>query len=142
MYLVRQGRALRLTQDHSWVEEQVRAGFMSREDALISERRHVITRSIGFEPTVDADTGGPIPLRSRDVVILCSDGLHGQVGDDELAGVAQQLLPEAAAERLVALSNQRGGPDNISVIVCAMFDASTAQATRQRSQLAGDVTLP
>ncbi len=123
-YLVRQGRGQRLTQDHSWVDEQVRAGFMTREEAQISERRHAITRSIGYEASIDVDTGGPLPLRSGDVVILCSDGLHDQVSDDELAGVVQQLLPEAAAERLVALSNDRGGPDNISVVVCSMFDAS------------------
>jgi protein phosphatase len=122
-YLVRQGRAQRLTQDHSWVDEQVRAGFMSREEAQISERRHAITRSIGYEASIDVDTGGPLALRSGDVVILCSDGLHDQVSDDELAGIVQQLLPEPAAERLVALSNDRGGPDNISVVVCSMFDS-------------------
>jgi protein phosphatase len=123
-YLVRQGRVQRLTQDHSWVEEQVRAGVMSREEAQLSERRHAITRSIGYDASIDTDTGGPMPLRSGDIVILCSDGLHDQVADDELAGVVQQLLPDAAAERLVAVSNERGGPDNISVVVCSMFDAS------------------
>src|SRR5262249_14758579 len=114
-YLVRHGQVQRLTEDHSWVEEQVRAGVMSRDEALISERRHAITRSIGFETTVQVDTGGPLQLRSGDVVILCSDGLHGEIDDAELAGVVQQLLPEEAAERLVALSNERGGRDNISV---------------------------
>jgi protein phosphatase len=122
-YLVRQARVQRLTQDHSWVDEQVRAGFMSPEEAQISERRHAITRSIGYDASIEVDTGGPLALRSGDVVILCSDGLHGQVSDDELASVVQQLLPEAAAERLVALSNERGGPDNISVVVCSMFDS-------------------
>jgi serine/threonine protein phosphatase PrpC len=108
-YLVRRGRAVRLTADHSWVDEQVRAGLMTAEEAKISERRNVITRSIGFDVDVQVDLGGPVTLRSGDALILCSDGLHGQVSDDE---------------RLVALSNERGGPDNISVIVCAMFDAS------------------
>ena len=56
LYPVRQGRAQRVTEDHSWVEEQVRAGFISQEDALLSDRRHAITRSIGFEPTVNVDT--------------------------------------------------------------------------------------
>jgi protein phosphatase len=127
-YLVRQGRVQRLTQDHSWVEEQIRAGFMTREEAQLSERRHAITRSIGYDASIEADTGGPMPLRSGDIVILCSDGLHDQVADDELAGVVQQLLPDAAAERLVALGNERGGPDNISVVVCSMFDATAEQA--------------
>jgi protein phosphatase len=127
-YLVRQGRIQRLTQDHSWVDEQVRAGFMRPEDALISERRHVITRSIGYDMNVEVDTGGPIPLHSGDIVILSSDGLHGQISDKEIASIVQQLLPEAATERLVALSNARGGPDNISVIVCVMFDASPSES--------------
>ena len=142
LYLVRQGRAQRVTEDHSWVEEQVRAGFISQEDALLSDRRHAITRSIGFEPTVNVDTGGPIPLRSGDVMILCSDGLYGQVTDGELAGVVQQLLPEPAAERLVALSNERGGPDNISVIICAMFDASAGAPEDRPRPVEADVTLP
>jgi protein phosphatase len=140
-YLVRQGRAQRLTQDHSWVDEQVRAGLMTREQALISERRHAITRSIGYDATVEVDTGGPTPLRSGDVLIVCSDGLHDQVTDDELASVVQQLLPEAAADRLVALSNERGGPDNISVILCTMFDASV-DAARSGQNPATQVTLP
>jgi protein phosphatase len=142
LYLVRQGQAKRLTQDHSWVDEQVRAGLMSQQEALISERRHAITRSIGFGPSIDVDAGGPILLRSADVVILCSDGLHGQVADDELAGIAQQLLPEAAAERLVALSNERGGPDNISVIVCLLFDASAGESTRAQRLVPPGATLP
>jgi protein phosphatase len=123
-YFVRHGRLQRLTQDHSWVDEQVRAGFMTPEEAQLSERRHAITRSIGYDASIDVDTGGPTLLRSGDVAILCSDGLYDQVSDDELAGVVQQLLPDAAAERLVALSNERGGPDNISVVVCSMFDAA------------------
>jgi len=142
LYLVRQGRAKRITEDHSWVEEQVRAGYISQADALLSDRRHAITRSIGFDPTVNVDAGGPIPLRSGDVMILCSDGLHGEVTDEELAGIVQQLLPEAAAERLVALSNERGGPDNISVIICAMFDASAGAPEGRPRPVEADVTLP
>jgi protein phosphatase len=142
LYLVRQGQVMRLTQDHSWVDEQVRAGLMSEQDALISERRHAITRSIGFGATVDVDAGGPTPLRTGDVMILCSDGLHGQVTDDEIAGITQQLLPEAAAERLIALSNERGGPDNISVIVCLLFDGSAGESTRARRLVPPGATLP
>src|SRR3984893_11800791 len=70
LYLVRQGRAQRITQDHTWVDEQVRAGMISQEGALLSDRRHAIARGIGFDPTVTVDTGGPIPLRSGDVMIL------------------------------------------------------------------------
>ncbi|HEY1296705.1 MAG TPA: protein phosphatase 2C domain-containing protein [Chloroflexota bacterium] len=141
-YLVRQVRAQRLTQDHSWIDEQVRAGLLSREQAQISERRHAITRSIGYAADIEVDLGGPLPLRSGDVIVLCSDGLHDQVSDDELAGVVQQLLPEAAADRLVVLSNERGGPDNISVVLCSMFDASADESAYKRHPAEGAVTLP
>jgi serine/threonine protein phosphatase PrpC len=140
-YLVRRGQAMRLTKDHSWVEEQVRAGFMTGEEARISGRRNVITRSIGFDKEVEVDLGGPVTLRSGDAIILCSDGLHGQVTDDELARVVQQLLPAAAAERLVALSNERGGPDNISVVVCAMFDGSSTEPAEAAESPTSDVTV-
>jgi len=142
-YLVRRGRAVRLTADHSWVDEQVRAGFMTPEEAKISGRRNVITRSIGFDVDVQVDVGGPMTLRSGDALILCSDGLHGQVSDDELARVVQNLLPEPAAERLIALSNERGGPDNISVIVCTMFDASANEpSARGESPSTSAATVP
>ena len=141
-YLLRQGRVQRLTQDHSWIDEQVRAGFLSREEALLSERRHAITRSIGYDASILVDTGGPMPLRSGDVIVLCSDGLHDLVSDDELGGVVQQLLPEAAAERLVALCNERGGHDNISVVLCSMFDASADDAAQKRHPAEAAVTLP
>lgn len=141
-YLVRQGRAQRLTQDHSWIEEQVRAGYLTREQAQMSERRHAITRSIGYDATIQVDTGGPTPLRSGDVVILCSDGLHDQVTDEEIAGVVQQLLPEAAAERLIGLSNERGGPDNISVVLCSMYDASADETVHTRRASEAAITLP
>jgi serine/threonine protein phosphatase PrpC len=140
-YLVHQGRTQRLTRDHSWVDEQVRAGLMTSEQALISERRHAITRSIGYDVSVEVDAGGPMPLRPGDILVLCSDGLHDQVTDEELASVVLQLLPEAAADRLVALSNERGGPDNISVILCTMFDASV-DAARTGLNPANQATLP
>jgi protein phosphatase len=137
-YLARRGRVTQLTQDHTWVAEQVRAGRLTPDQAKLSERRNVITRSIGGESEIEVDVGGPIPLRSGDALILCSDGLHGLVSDDEMAAVVQQLLPEAAAERLVALSNERGGTDNISVIVCAMFDASPIEDRSRAESADGD----
>jgi serine/threonine protein phosphatase PrpC len=116
-YLVGQDHVQRLSRDHSWVEEQVRNGSLTPEQARLSARRNVITRSIGFQPEVEVDTGGPVALGPTDVVVLCSDGLHGLLSDDEIAGVVRTYPPAEATERLVALSNERGGTDNISVIV-------------------------
>ena len=124
-YLVGEDRVQRLTRDHSWVEEQVREGFLTPEQARLSERRNVITRSIGFQPEVDVDTGGPLELRRTDVVVLCSDGLHGLLTDEDIAAVVRGYQSAEAAERLVRLSNERGGTDNISVIVCGFVDRTT-----------------
>jgi protein phosphatase len=121
-YLVGEDSVERLTRDHSWVEEQVRRGSLTPEQARLSERRNVITRSIGFQPEVDVDTGGPLELQPSDVVVLCSDGLHGLLPDEDIARVARTYASDEATERLVALSNQRGGTDNISVIVCGFGD--------------------
>jgi protein phosphatase len=114
---VDQGQVQRLTRDHSWVEEQIRRGSLTPEQARLSERRNVITRSIGFQPEVEVDTGGPVTLQPSDVIVLCSDGLHGLLADEEIARLARTYPPAEATERLIALSNERGGTDNISVIV-------------------------
>jgi serine/threonine protein phosphatase PrpC len=124
-YLFREDRVQRLTHDHSFVEELVRVGSLTPEQARLSERRNVITRSIGFQPDVDVDTGGPIELRPADVVLLCSDGLHGLLTDDDIAQVVRNYPAAEAAERLVGLGNERGGTDNISVIVCGFIDRTT-----------------
>jgi protein phosphatase len=121
-YLVSRDTVQRLTRDHSWVEEQVRGGSLTPDEARLSGRRNVITRSIGFLPQVEVDTGGPFPLHPSDVVVLCSDGLHGLLSDDDIAHVVRGYPPAEAAERLVGLSNDRGGTDNVSVIVCGFAE--------------------
>jgi protein phosphatase len=125
-YLVGEDSIQRLTQDHSWVEEQVRSGSLTPEQARLSERRNVITRSIGFQPEVDVDTGGPLELHPTDVVVLCSDGVHGVLADSDIAQVVRAYTSTEATERLVGLSIERGGTDNISVIVCGFVDRTTA----------------
>jgi serine/threonine protein phosphatase PrpC len=127
-YLVGEDRVQRLTRDHSWVEEQVRRGSLTPDQARLSERRNVITRSIGFQPEVDVDTGGPLELRPTDVVVLCSDGLHGLVRDEDIARIVRGRPSDEATLRLVGLSNERGGTDNISVIVCGFSNRATAAA--------------
>jgi protein phosphatase len=118
----------RLTRDHSWVEEQVRIGTLTPEQARVSGRRNVITRSIGFQPEVDVDTGGPVELGKSDVVVVCSDGLYGLLSDEDIARVVRSCASEEAAERLIQASNERGGTDNISVIVCGFIDGTTDNA--------------
>ncbi len=121
LYLVSEGRSAQVSADHSWVAEQVRQGLIPPEDARHHPRRNVVTRTVGFEARVLPDTGGPIPLSPGDAVVLCSDGLHGPVDEDDIARTVIALDPELAAERLIQMANEAGGPDNITVVI-ARFD--------------------
>lgn len=119
-YLLRGGQFRQLTEDHSWVEEQVRAGVMTRDEALFAKGRNVLTRAIGQEELVQVDLDEQ-ELQPGDNLLLCSDGLFGMVADEEIAaliGVAK--TPEAACRELVACANGRGGRDNISVILLSV----------------------
>jgi protein phosphatase len=117
-YLLRGQELLRLTEDHSLVAEQVRAGILTEDEASRSARRNIITRSVGSPGGVEIDTRPAEPLREGDVLLLSSDGLHGVASAEEIAGILlAEDAPEQAAARLVAVANERGGPDNVSVVV-------------------------
>jgi protein phosphatase len=120
MYRLASGRLEQVSADHSVVAEQVRAGLLTPEAAEVHPHRNVVTRTVGFEPWVDVDTGGPLRLEPGDALLLCSDGLHGPVPDQVLATVLRESPPEEASERLVALANAAGGPDNITAVVAKM----------------------
>jgi PPM family protein phosphatase len=106
-----------LTFDHSLVWEMAAAGQMPQEDVPAYIPKNVITRSLGPHPSVNIDIEGPYNAAASDVFLVCSDGLSGQVNDEELAAILQCLSPQEAVETLVDLANLRGGPDNISVII-------------------------
>jgi len=123
-YLLRGGRLERLTEDHSWVAEQVRAGAMTAEQAAASAYRNVITRAIGVEPSVELERREAERYLSGDLFLLCSDGLHGLVGDAAIAGcINRGGTTEEIADRLVDLANASGGTDNISVVVARVDDS-------------------
>ncbi len=115
-YLFRDGALRQLTEDHSWIAEQVRSGNMTEAEAKESKFRHVITRSVGFERDVEVDTRG-VSVEAGDCYLLCSDGMsnHGDHADLErlLASTWYRRAPQA----LVDMANQRGGDDNITVVV-------------------------
>lgn len=120
-YLVRTGIAIQLTKDQSLMQRLVDAGELTEEEAEKSERRNIILQALGPEPRVRVDLTHQ-EIRRGDAVLLCSDGLSGQVKKDEIAQVVTESpdLP-AACGRLIDLANERGGPDNITVII-ARFD--------------------
>ncbi|MBK9942712.1 MAG: Stp1/IreP family PP2C-type Ser/Thr phosphatase [Kouleothrix sp.] len=106
-----------LTSDHSLVARLVDIGQITPEQARTHPQRNLLYRSIGTDPSVEVDTLSE-QLEPGDVVLLCSDGLFNHVRDDEIAQIAlEQTDPNHACERLVALANERGGRDNISVVL-------------------------
>jgi protein phosphatase len=115
-YLFRDGRTQQLSDDHSWVSEQVRAGMMSEEEAKESKFRHIITRSVGFEREVLVD-GAAIPVQAGDCYLICSDGLSNYVEGDELARILTARFYRDVPRLLVELANDRGGDDNITVVL-------------------------
>jgi protein phosphatase len=121
-YLLRNGNLQQLTNDHSLVAEQVRRGLITPQQAEESEMQSVLLRALGAHPEVEIDVD-EVEIIPRDALLLCSDGLTRMVTEPEIAGALQaEMVPSAAAERLIALANENGGIDNITVIVVRFED--------------------
>ncbi len=116
LYLIRDGRIMRVTRDHSYVGRLVESGMISAEEAEHHPQRNILTAALGTNPDLimDAPTQ-PEPLRPDDVLIICSDGLWGQVHDAEILAAVENKSAEQAGRDLVELARERGGPDNITV---------------------------
>ncbi len=117
IYLVRGGQIHRLTEDHTLVAAQIKAGLMTKEEAATSTFRNVITRAVGIQESVQVDTL-VIDMLPGDRYLLCSDGLHGYVQDAEipkLLGDGVDLVQ--ACKRFIDVANERGGKDNITVLI-------------------------
>jgi serine/threonine protein phosphatase PrpC len=114
-YLIRRGKASLLTRDHTVANEQLRIGVLSSREASISATKHMLSRSVGHDLFVNVDTTETL-LSTGDVLLLCSDGLHGAVSDGDIAGIVQRMpdLNQAARE-LVELANYQDGGDNVTV---------------------------
>ncbi|MBZ5640503.1 MAG: Stp1/IreP family PP2C-type Ser/Thr phosphatase [Acidobacteriia bacterium] len=117
-YLLRGGALVRLTSDHSWVNEQVKLGLLSDDDAQRHPMRNIVTRALGSRPDVAMDRGVE-DMHTGDVFLLCSDGLNTMLSDDEIRDLMDRHRgqPESACQALVAAANQRGGEDNVTVVV-------------------------
>jgi protein phosphatase len=114
-YLVRHGHTSQLTRDHTVVNDQMRLGILSAKEAAESERRHLLSRSLGTDMFVGVETSDH-QVVPGDLLVLCSDGLHGALKNEEIGSlVARASDLKAAAARLVGLANERDGSDNISV---------------------------
>jgi PPM family protein phosphatase len=117
IYRLRASKLEQLTNDHSFVAEQVRNGKMTQEEADSSTMQNVLVRALGVDPAVEVDLN-EVPLMEGDMVLLCSDGLTRELSDAQIAAVlGERRNPEAAAAELVELAKRAGGGDNVTVIV-------------------------
>lgn len=133
-YLLRNGTLRRLTNDHSWVSEQVRMGLMTDEEAHRHPMRNIVTRALGNRPALDVEINEADVLPS-DVFLLCSDGLNSMLTDREIFETLQEHRsdPELACRRLVDAANKKGGEDNITVIVCSLLGEGDGDPDRAES---------
>lgn len=115
LYRLRGDRLEQITQDHSWVADQVRMGVMTEDEAELSPFRNIITRSIGTQSQVEADIYR-LDAQEGDILMLCSDGLSGVVSSADIEATLRQMGPAEATQRLVGLALKGGGPDNVTVL--------------------------
>jgi protein phosphatase len=116
-YLLRENKIIKMTEDHSWVDEQVKLGKITREEASTHKKRNMVTRSVGTHLEVESDTY-VWALQSGDSLLLCSDGLVNMVSDENILNeIRRGGSCDQVAQRLVTRANEGGGSDNITVIL-------------------------
>ena len=115
-YLIRNGEATQITRDQSLVQHMIDAGALDPNNPQIKVRGNIIMQALGVRPDVEVDVTYH-ELRRDDFVLLCSDGLHGLIRDDEIAATVRRIgTPSEVCEELIALANERGAPDNVTVV--------------------------
>ena len=117
-YVLRNGALVQLTDDHSWVAEQVRMGLLTNEEAHKHPMRNIVTRAMGNRLELEVDVSEQ-PIQPGDVFLLCSDGLNSMLGDEQISEILSrhQDDPVEACRALIDAANEHGGDDNITVIV-------------------------
>lgn len=116
-YVFRRGALSQLTRDHTAVEESVRKGLLTPEEALTHPYRHVLSRALGPEREIEPDIGTH-HLEAGDLVLLCTDGLTKMLRDEEIGAIlASRATPEGLCRALIAEANRRGGEDNVTTVL-------------------------
>jgi len=131
-YIIRNGLVRQVSQDHSWVAEQVRAGILTEDQARTHAQRNVITRCLGTQADVEIDVFAE-PLQEGDSLVLCTDGLSGLVNDEDLQKIVDQFVPQESVYHLVERANENGGPDNITAIVVHVQEVGREQPNGHRA---------
>ena len=133
VYLLRGGELKQVSSDHSYVQELLTEGYISAAEARVHPRRNIVTRALGIEGDVNADSW-VLPMVVGDRYVLCSDGLVDEVEDEQIAHMLRETPdPQIAADRLVAAANDNGGRDNVTVVVVDVVtdDIVPVAATKQ-----------
>ncbi len=118
LYLIRESRMFQMTEDHSVVQEMVRQGRLTPEQAREHEDRNIVTRALGSQDQVEVSVWeSPFPVRPGDRFLLCSDGLHDVVPEHDLVTLASRASIQVCCGALVQEANARGGPDNVSAVL-------------------------
>jgi serine/threonine protein phosphatase PrpC len=125
-YMVNHGKLYQMTRDHSLVQEKLNLGIYDREGAKADPQKNVLIRTVGFEPEIEVDVY-QYKVSKNDIFIMCSDGLHGKVSDEDIIHIVNQNIPSAenamqedlekTVKQLIDQANANGGQDNISVII-------------------------
>lgn len=131
-YLVRGHRTWQVTEDHTLVQLQMRAGLISPEEATTSSRANVITRAVGPRDYVQVDTF-VVPVQPGDRYLLCSDGLHGYLQIDEIAPLVNQYSLQECVQMFIKLANERGGRDNITCVLVEVQEIGETPVSGARS---------
>ena len=121
-YLIRDNEINQLTEDHSWVNERISAGLMTPEEAKNHRLKNVITRSLGINEEVEVDVLMQA-LRQDDQLVLCSDGLSNLVETEEIGALCLENSPQEAGRKLINMACERGGDDNITVVILRVDEA-------------------
>jgi len=121
-YLIRDNEIQQFTEDHSYVQSLVNAGVITKDEARTHPERNKITRAIGINDNLRVDlSASPRILEDGDYVLLCSDGLHGVVPEDEILNTFMTFKePDLICRKLIEMANDRGGPDNITVLIASI----------------------
>lgn len=118
-YHITEDGIFKITEDHSLVSELVKSGQLSSMEARRHPSRNLITRALGVEPEVECDIYC-CDVKKGEFILLCSDGLHDQVSEPEIYyEVYETGKPQSACENLVKTANQRGGSDNVTIVLIA-----------------------
>ncbi len=132
VYLLRHGTLVRVTHDHSYVEELVDSGQITADEARVHPSRSIITRALGSDPDMYADHFS-LDVYRGDRIIVCSDGLSSMIPDSQIEAVAvSAATPQQAADNLTAAALTAGGADNVTVLVIDVIDDGIASANRKR----------